>query len=105
MSNKTVTLPVYTVRQNLKAGSSCQCAQRYEKYTGSTEIRHPSFLICSFASASSISGLHCSFHGTTAVPCSVVALFSTESVLEGLKKHREKEEKRAEDVGRDECRV
>lgn len=31
-----------------------------------------------------------------------MAVFSTESVLEGLKKHREKEEKRAEDVGRDE---
>lgn len=36
------------------------------------------------------------------VPCFVVAVFSTESVLEGLNKHREKEEKRAEDVGRDE---
>lgn len=31
-----------------------------------------------------------------------MAVFSTESVLEGLKKHREKEEERAEDVGRDE---
>lgn len=31
-----------------------------------------------------------------------MAVFSTESVLEGLKKHREKEEKGAEDVGRDE---